>query len=291
MKNNNILITVAILVASVFSSCNNNKVGAPTLKNQLDSLNYAFGLANGNGIKQYYFNTEDSTQADSLKIRIASMLKGLDQGLKGADVNPELSSLGTNIGTALKEQKTAGFLGDTALTVDMAIIKQGLLNGIKGLNSQMTPDEAQDYLNNTMQKRQEAKLEAEHGPNKAAGELFLLENKKRDGVQVTESGLQYEVITLGKGPMPTIDQRVNVHYHGTLVDGTVFDSSVDRGESTYFGVTQVIPGWTEALQLMPVGSKFKVYIPQELAYGAKGQGNILPFSTLIFEVELIGIEK
>jgi FKBP-type peptidyl-prolyl cis-trans isomerase len=237
-------------------------------------------------------NADDSTQVDSLKIKIASLLKGLDEGMKGGeDVNPELTSLGTNIGTALKEQQKSGLLGDSTLVVDMKIIKQGLINGIKGFDSQMTADEAQTYLNTTMQNRQNAKLEAEYGANKATGELFLQENKKKEGVQTTESGLQYEVITMGKGPKPTPEQTVNVHYHGTLLDGTVFDSSVDRGESTHFGVTQVIPGWTEALQLMPVGSKFKLYIPQELAYGSQGQGGISPFSTLIFEVELIGIDK
>lgn len=128
--------------------------------------------------------------------------------------------------------------------------------------------------------------------NLEAGNKFLEENGKREGVTTTESGLQYEVLTEGTGEKPAATDQVRVHYHGTLIDGTVFDSSVDRGEPTVFGVNRVIPGWTEALELMPVGSKWKVYIPAELAYGERGAGaNIGPNSALVFEVELLEIVK
>jgi len=128
--------------------------------------------------------------------------------------------------------------------------------------------------------------------NLEAGNKFLEENGKREGVQTTEDGLQYEVITEGTGEKPVSTDRVRVHYHGTLIDGTVFDSSVDRGEPIVFGVTQVIPGWTEALEMMPVGSKWKIYLPAELAYGERGAGaDIGPNSALIFEVELLEIVK
>ena len=124
------------------------------------------------------------------------------------------------------------------------------------------------------------------------GNAFLETNKAREGVKVTESGLQYEVLTEGTGAKPTAEDKVRVHYHGTLIDGTVFDSSVDRGEPATFGVGQVIKGWTEALQLMPVGSKYKLVIPSELAYGERGAGgDIGPNTTLIFEVELLEIIK
>ena len=124
------------------------------------------------------------------------------------------------------------------------------------------------------------------------GNAFLEENKTREGVITTESGLQYEVLKQGDGPIPTAESTVKVHYHGTLIDGTVFDSSVEGGEPAQFGVTQVIPGWTEALQLMPVGSKYKLYIPQDLAYGANPRpGVIKPYMALIFEVELLEIVK
>lgn len=291
MKKLNIFLVVAVIAASVLSSCNSNSTKMPSLKNQIDSLNYAFGLANGNGIKQYYL-AADSANADSLNAKIESLLRGMDEGMKGeATDNPELSELGTNIGNALKEQKTAGLMGDSSLTVDIKLIKQGLINGMKGSNIQMTAEEAQLYLNTTMQKLQEKRMQEQNGPNKAAGEVFLKENAKKAGVVTTASGLQYEIIKKGTGALPTDTSRVKVHYHGTLIDGTVFDSSVDRGEPAVFGVNQVIKGWTEALKLMPVGSKYKLYIPQELAYGSQNMGNIKPFSALIFEVELISIEK
>ena len=292
MKKLNIFLAVALMTAFVFTSCDNNKTKLPTLKNQLDSLNYAFGLANGNGIKQYYL-AADSANADSLKIKIASVLKGLNDGLnaKVDEKHPELSELGKNIGSALKEQTKTGLMGDSTLTVDIDIIKQGLINGLKGSTVQMKPEEAQMYLQTTMQKLQEQKMERQFGANKTAGEKFLATNKSKAGVITTASGLQYEVIKKGNGPLPTDTSRVKVHYHGTLIDGTTFDSSIDRGEPAVFGVNQVIKGWTEALKLMPVGSKYKLYIPQELAYGGQDQGAIKPFSVLIFDVELLSIEK
>jgi FKBP-type peptidyl-prolyl cis-trans isomerase len=126
----------------------------------------------------------------------------------------------------------------------------------------------------------------------AKGKEFLKENAKREEVKVTESGLQYEVITEGTGESPTADSKVKVHYKGTLIDGTVFDSSYERGKPATFGVSQVIKGWTEALQLMKVGGKWKLYIPYELGYGERGAGpDIKPYSTLIFEVELLDIEE
>ena len=134
-------------------------------------------------------------------------------------------------------------------------------------------------------------MEAKYGENKAAGEKFLAENAKKEGVKTTESGLQYKVIKEGKGAIPTETSTVKVHYKGTLVDGTEFDSSYNRNEPTSFRANQVIKGWTEALTMMPVGSKWELYIPQELAYGARETGDIKPFSTLIFEVELLEIEK
>jgi len=128
--------------------------------------------------------------------------------------------------------------------------------------------------------------------NLEKGNKFLEENKAREGVHTTESGLQYEIITEGTGEKPAATDRVRVHYHGTLIDGTVFDSSVERGEPVVFGVTQVIPGWTEALELMPVGSKWKIYLPADLGYGERSPGgDIGPNEALIFEVELLEIVK
>lgn len=151
---------------------------------------------------------------------------------------------------------------------------------------EMTVEEADQVIRSYF----EQAGEKESQKNLEEGNAFLEENKSREGVNTTASGLQYEVINEGTGAKPTAEDRVRVHYHGTLIDGTVFDSSVDRGEPTVFGVGQVIPGWTEALQLMSVGSKWKVYIPSDLGYGERGAGgDIGPNSTLVFEVELLEI--
>ncbi len=123
-----------------------------------------------------------------------------------------------------------------------------------------------------------------------SSEAFLADNAKREGVEVTESGLQYEMLRDGSGPKPSIMDTVTVHYHGTLIDGTVFDSSVDRGQPATFPLTQVVPGWKQGIPLMPIGSKYKLYIPPHLGYGSRAQGQIPPNSVLIFEVELLGIE-
>lgn len=153
----------------------------------------------------------------------------------------------------------------------------------------MTQEEAQAMVQAFFQSAGQRVAQA----NLEEGNAFLEGNKTREGITTTESGLQYEVLTAGTGAKPTAQDRVRVHYHGTLIDGTVFDSSVENGEPAVFGVSQVIPGWTEALQLMPVGSKWKVYLPSNIAYGERGGpgGGIEPNSALIFEVELLEIVK
>jgi len=285
MKKQNIILAVAAIF--VLSSCNSNKTQMPELKTQLDSLNYAFGLANGNGIKQYYI------QGDTTEAAVESLLKGFDEAMKGSakEENAEMRDLGTRIGTALKEQSESGLLGDSTLKVNIDLIKQGLINGMLKSDIQMKPEEAQMFLNTAMQRIQEKAAEQQFGSNRSAGELFLAENAKKEGVVVTESGLQYEVIKKGTGATPKDGDNVKVHYHGTLIDGTVFDSSVNRNEPIVLNVNGVIPGWTEALKLMQVGAKYKLFIPYQLAYGQADQGAIKPYSALIFEVELLSIEK
>jgi FKBP-type peptidyl-prolyl cis-trans isomerase FklB len=287
MKKLNIFVMVAIVAAFALTSCNSNKPALPALNTQIDSLNYAFGVANGDGIKNYYI------KGDSAKKSIAALMAGIKEGMKGKveKGNSELVDLGTKIGSSLKDQKKSGLMGDSTVKVDIKLIKQGLINGLKGSKVLMTPQQAQEYLQKTMTALQNKKLDKQYGANKIAGEKFLAENAKKSGVITTASGLQYEVIKKGNGPLPSDTSKVKVNYHGTLIDGTVFDSSVDRKEPIVFKANQVIKGWTEALKLMPVGSKYKLYIPQQLAYGNHDQGKIKPFSTLIFEVELISIEK
>jgi FKBP-type peptidyl-prolyl cis-trans isomerase FklB len=287
MKKLNIFVMLAVVAAFALTSCNTNKPALPNLTTQIDSLNYAFGVANGDGIKNYYI------KGDSAKKSIALLMSGIKEGMKGKveKGNSELVDLGTKIGSSLKDQKKTGLMGDSTITIDIKLIKQGLINGLKGSKILMTPQQAQEYLQKTMSILQDRKMERQYGANKIAGEKFLAENAKKPGVITTASGLQYEVIKKGNGPIPSDTSKVKVNYHGTLIDGTVFDSSVDRKEPIVFKANQVIKGWTEALKLMPVGSKYKLYIPQQLAYGNHDQGKIKPFSTLIFEVELISIEK
>lgn len=157
-----------------------------------------------------------------------------------------------------------------------------------GEETAITEEEANNIIRDFFQAQGQKEAQA----NLEKGNAFLEENKGREGVITTESGLQYEILKEGDGPKPAAEDQVKVNYHGTLIDGTVFDSSVERGEPVTFGVSQVIPGWTEALELMPVGSKWKLYIPANLGYGERGAGgDIGPNETLIFEVELLEIVK
>ena len=164
-----------------------------------------------------------------------------------------------------------------------------------GSQPKMTYDEAKAEIQayfTEMQKKQEAAAAEMSAVNEKAGKEFIEENGKRAEVHITPSGLQYEVLTEGNGPKPTAQDRVEVHYTGKLIDGTVFDSSVERGAPATFGVTQVIPGWVEALQMMPEGSKWRLFIPSQLAYGPQGAGGVIgPNSTLIFDVELLKVVK
>jgi FKBP-type peptidyl-prolyl cis-trans isomerase FklB len=170
--------------------------------------------------------------------------------------------------------------------VQSSDVANGISDVLAG-DAKMTVDEANAIFGDHMQKLQMEK----HSGNVEAGKKFLEENGKRDGVITLASGLQYEVITEGSGPKPAATDKVTTHYHGTLIDGTVFDSSVDRGQPASFPVNGVIPAWVEALQLMSPGSKWKLYCPSDLAYGERGAGQqIGPFATLIFEVELISID-
>ena len=175
------------------------------------------------------------------------------------------------------------------LEIDLSAFVVGLQDGLSGAKSRVSERDLRAAFE-TAQERAEAAAAAGASKQAEAGNKFLADNQARKGVVTTASGLQYEVLTEGKGAKPTSDQTVEVHYHGTLIDGTVFDSSVARGETISFPVTGVIPGWVEALQLMPVGSKWKLFIPSDLGYGNRAQGAIPAGSVLVFEVELIGIE-
>lgn len=170
--------------------------------------------------------------------------------------------------------------------LNLSEFQKGFADIIEGRKPSMEIDEAQMLLGQYFNKLQQ---EAD-ARNKEIGEKFLAENKKREGIITTASGLQYEILTAGNGPKPKATDTVKCHYEGRLIDGTVFDSSIRRGEPATFGVGQVIAGWVEALQLMPVGSKWRLYIPSDLAYGAHGAGDIIgPNAALIFDVEVLQI--
>jgi len=196
-------------------------------------------------------------------------------------------NIGTNLGNTLKKQ---------SVEVDWNLVSQGLKDSTtSGAKTRLTEKEAKDVLTevqNEARKRQTEEAQKAAVKNKTEGEAFLAANKDKEGVVTLPSGLQYKILTTGTGPKPTASDSVKCNYRGTLINGTEFDSSYKKGQPVTFGVGQVIKGWTEGLQLMPVGSKWQLFIPSSLAYGERGAGaEIGPNSTLIFEVELISIEE
>lgn len=216
-----------------------------------------------------------------------------DTGADSVELNNETQqqayALGARMGMFAKDQhETQLSLG---LESDKDALAAGFNDAFKG-ESKYSEEEVQAYIQAFSVKYQaaeQAKKEADIASNIEAGKTFLAENGQREGVVTTESGLQYEVLTEAEGPSPLATDTVRVHYHGTLLDGSVFDSSVERNEPAEFPLNRVISGWTEGVALMQVGSKYKFYIPSELAYGSRATGKITPHSTLIFEVELLDI--
>lgn len=188
-------------------------------------------------------------------------------------------AIGMSIAESLKNQNLT--------ELDATVIAEAINDLMQGKTPRLNAEEANQIIHDHLEEKRSAAFTA----NKTEGENFLASNKSKEGIQETATGLQYEILTEGNGHKPVATDVVSVHYHGTLIDGTVFDSSVERGTPASFGVHQVIPGWTEALQLMNVGSKYRLYIPQNLAYGANPHpgGPIQPFSTLLFDVELLAI--
>jgi FKBP-type peptidyl-prolyl cis-trans isomerase len=196
-------------------------------------------------------------------------------------------ALGMNIGTGYKQG-----LDKQGVEFDPALVAAGVKDALLGGKMRLTQEQAQAVLTEVkteVGKRLQEQTQAAGSKNKAEGEAFLAANKTKEGVVTLPSGLQYKILTEGKGPKPAASDSVVCNYRGTLVNGTEFDSSYKRGQPATFGVSQVIKGWTEALQLMPVGSKWQLFIPANLAYGERGPGEIGPDATLIFDVELISI--
>lgn len=283
-------IFMAIAAAASLASCTAQAPKA-NLKSDLDSLSYSIGMAQTQGLKGYLTGRLDVDTA-----YMAEFIKGLNEGANKTSKKDIAYMAGLQIGQQISNQMMKGinqelFAGDSTKTISKDNFMAGFIAGTLEKGGVMTMEAAQEYTRTAMETIKAKAMEEKYADNKAAGEKFLAENKTKEGVKTTESGLQYKVITEGKGEIPADTCKVKVNYKGTLIDGTEFDSSYKRNEPSTFRANQVIKGWTEALTMMPVGSKWELYIPQELAYGSRESGQIKPFSTLIFEVELVGIEK
>lgn len=281
---------MAIAVAAGLASCTAQSPKA-NLKTDIDSLSYAIGMARTEGLDQYLMQQGiDSTQ-------MADFLKGFNEGATKTDKKDAAYMAGLQVGQMVSKQWVEGFnqqiFGtDSTQTISRENLLAGFIAGVLKKGGAMDMAKAQEYMRTQMDAIKEKASEKQYADNKAAGEKFLAENKGKEGVVTTPSGLQYKVITKGTGAVPADTCTVKVNYKGTLIDGTEFDSSYKRNEPATFRANQVIKGWTEALTMMPVGSKWELYIPYDLAYDSKETGGqIKPFSALIFEVELLGIEK
>lgn len=256
----------------------------------VDTFSYAYGKANTQGLKQYLSQRMgiDTTYMDDF-------MKGFGQlALTEADKKEKARLAGIEIRTQLENQILPAAnkqIDDSMQVLVRERFVEGFRDGIMQANMYITMDSTQKLVRKQMDYYHSVKMEKKYGANRLAGEEFLKLNAKKDSVQTTPSGLQYKVITMGTGEKPQPTQKVKVNYEGRLIDGTVFDSSLKHGKPVTFPCNQVIKGWTEALCMMPVGSKWELYVPQQLAYGDREQGKIPPFSALVFTVELLSIEK
>ena len=275
--------------AATFVSCGNSTPKAD-LKDEVDTLSYAMGMAQTQGLKEYL--------SDRLQIDTAYMddfIKGLNDGANAGDDKKKAAYYaGIQIGQQISNQMVKGinhevFGGDSTKTISLKNFMAGFITGTTGKKGLMTVEQAAQVAQAKMMAIKAKNMEKEYGPNKAAGEKFLAANKKKPGVVTLPSGVQYKVIKEGNGPMPKDTSMVKVNYEGKTIDGKVFDSSFKRGQAVDLRANQVIKGWTEALVHMPAGSVWEVYIPQQLAYGEREQGQIKPFSVLIFKIELISV--
>jgi FKBP-type peptidyl-prolyl cis-trans isomerase FklB len=285
-----IVLFAAIAAAVGFASCTAQAPKA-NLKNEVDTLSYMMGVNNTQGLNDFLVGRMGVDLND-----MDAFLEGFIEASTKTSKKDKAYMAGLQIGQQVAVDMFEGinqqiFGGDSLQSLNKADFLAGFIAAVKG-NAAFTLDSARVYVETHADAIKAKALESRYGENKAAGEAFLAENAKKEGVVTTESGLQYKVIKEGKGEVPTATSTVKVNYKGTLIDGTEFDSSYKRNEPTTFRANQVIKGWTEALTMMPVGSKWELYIPYNLAYGSRETGgDIKPFSTLIFEVELLEIEK
>ena len=280
-------VAAMAMSAAIFTGCGNSTPKA-NLKSDVDTLSYVFGMARTQGLKEYLSQTGVDTTY------MADFIKGLNEGANSGDDKKKAAYYaGIQIGQQIANQWVSGmnrelFGEDSTKTISLKNLMAGFVSGIKN-NGIMTVDSAQQVAQLMMQAIKAKELEKSYGGNKEAGEKFLAANKTKEGVKTLPSGVQYKVIKEGNGPIPADTSLVKVHYEGKTVEGKVFDSSYERGEPINLRCNQTIKGWTDAMVHMPAGSVWEVYIPQDLAYGEREQGDIKPFSALIFKIELIEV--
>ena len=290
MKKLSIVAVLAIAAATIIS-CGNSTPKAD-LKNDLDSMSYAMGYSQTQGLKEFMVGrmNVDTTYMDQF-------IKGVNDGAGAGDDKAKAAYYaGIQIGQQISNMMVKGinhevFGEDSTKSISMKNFMAGFVAGTTGKKGIMTMEQAQQIAQTKMAAVKAKNMEKQYGPNKTAGEKFLAANKTKAGVKTLPSGVQYKVIKEGNGPMPKDTSMVKVNYEGRTIEGKVFDSSYKRGEPLELRANQVIKGWTDALVHMPVGSVWEVYIPQELAYGEREQGDIKPFSALIFKIELISAGK
>ena len=289
MKKLSLMALVAI-IAGMFSACGTSTPKAD-LKDDVDTLSYAIGLAQSQGLKEYLVQRMgiDSNYIDQF-------VKGLNEGVKAGDDKKQTAYyMGIQIGQQIVNQMIPGinqeaFGGDSTKTISLKNFMAGFVQGATGAEGLYTQEKAQMVYREKMSSVRKEYLEKEFKGNKVAGEKYLAENAKKEGVQTLPSGVQYKVIKEGKGEIPADTSLVKVFYEGKTIDGTVFDSNWDKKDPVTMRVNQVIKGWTELLVRMPVGSEWEVAIPQEMAYADREMGAIKPFSALLFKIKLVSVE-
>ena len=284
-----VIVALVAIIAVGFAACGNQTPKA-NLKSDVDSMSYAIGMSQTQGLKEYLVNQLGIDTA-----YMADFIKGLNEGANAGDNKKKAAYYaGIQIGQQIANQMMKGinhqiFGDDSTKTISMKNFMAGFVSGTTGKGGLMTVDSAQVVAQTMMQAIKTREMEKTYGPNKEAGEKFLAANAKKEGVKTLPSGVQYKVIKEGTGAIPSDTSLVKVNYEGKTIDGNVFDSSYKRGEPINLRCNQTIKGWTDAMVHMPAGSVWEVYIPQDLAYGEREQGDIKPFSCLIFKIELLEV--
>lgn len=288
---------LAAAAAVVMSSCGSSSTPKATLGNGIDSLCYAYGMDQANGFNEFAFSDPRGMCLDSAYQN--ELIKGIIDGanLGGSD-SKQAYYAGVAIGQQLRNNVNKGLAyrifgddADSTQVVSLNDFMAGFIAAIKGDSTIMSPSGVREFITVKMNEIKAKAMEAQYGEYRKQNEEYMKKIAKADSVQALGGGVYYKCLVQGNGAIPTLNDRVKVHYEGKTIDGSIFDSSYTRGEPIELGCSQVIKGWTDALTHMPVGSKWILYIPSEAGYGAQDQGPIKPFSTLIFTVELLDIVK